>query len=89
MAYLHTIILMVFHFFDLEVKEICSYRNFLLQVLGRNATDAMRESRVPDVLSSVRHLIIFQFLPQFSFLFFFGGGGLLGKRGFIMRHLYC
>lgn len=61
---------MVFHFFGLEVKEICSYQNFLLQALVRNATDAMRESRVPDVLSSVRHLIFFNFYHDLLLLLF-------------------
>lgn len=36
------------------------YKNFVFQALGRNATDAMRESRVPDVLNAVCHLTMIE-----------------------------
>jgi hypothetical protein len=37
-------------------KFICMVENKYLQALVRNATDAMQESRVLDVISVVRHI---------------------------------
>jgi hypothetical protein len=37
-------------------KFICMFEKKYLQALVRNATDAMRESRVLDVINVVRHI---------------------------------